>query len=65
LSVSAARDKIREEFVKHKNEHDPAKIRELLKIAKESEEIIRTKVVQAERVKPNAFSKQMMQVIYQ
>ncbi len=53
----AARKRIRDEFSKHKNESVPVKISELLKIAKESEEILRTKVIQAEQVNPQLYSK--------
>jgi len=53
--VAAARNKIRQEFSNHKNENDPAKITELLKVAQESEELLRTKVIQAEETKPNIY----------
>lgn len=59
LFVKAARNKIKTEFVKHKSESDPTKIQELLKVAQESDEILRTKVMQAQEIRPNVFSKLM------
>ncbi|ODN00965.1 Complex III assembly factor LYRM7 [Orchesella cincta] len=54
-ALQAARDKIKTEFLKHKAETDPGKIDELIKVAKESEELLRTKVIQAQEVKPHVF----------
>jgi hypothetical protein len=66
MNCVGARNRIREEFTRNKSESDPKKISELLKVAKESEEIIRTKVVQAEQVQPHLFSKsvKIVKIIY-
>lgn len=42
--------------MKHKAENDPGKVEELLKMAKESDEILKTKVIQAKEVRPNVYS---------
>jgi len=54
-ALQVAREKIKTEFLKHKAESDPTKIDELIKVAKESEELLRTKIIQAQEVKPHVF----------
>lgn len=49
--------KIREEFSKHKAITDPQEINSLLKVAQESEELLRTKVVQLSQVRKDVYRK--------
>lgn len=55
-ALDASRKKIREEFTKHKSVTEPNQITELIKVANESEELLRTKVMQLKEVRPNVFN---------
>jgi hypothetical protein len=57
VSVSDVRVKINDEFKKFQSVSDPAEITNLLKVATETEEMLRTKVIQAQQIRPNVFRK--------
>ncbi|MEE6459719.1 hypothetical protein FKM82_000712 [Ascaphus truei] len=52
-ALDAARQKINEEFKKHKSESSPAKISELLKIGADVEVLLRTTVIQGVHTGPH------------
>ncbi|OXA46858.1 complex III assembly factor LYRM7 [Folsomia candida] len=55
VALDGAKMKIREEFSKHKAITDPQEINSLLKVAQESEELLRTKVVQLSQVRKDVY----------
>uniref|UniRef100_A0A182QDQ7 Complex III assembly factor LYRM7 n=1 Tax=Anopheles farauti TaxID=69004 RepID=A0A182QDQ7_9DIPT len=54
-TISAARQRIREEFIKNKDIKDEAQIKEKIKIAKDVDVELRRSVVQAVRKQPTVF----------
>ncbi|CAI9735771.1 Hypothetical predicted protein [Octopus vulgaris] len=54
-ALEASKQKINQEFRKNINETDPTGIKKLLKIAEDSEMILRTQIIQAEETTPGVY----------
>lgn len=53
--LTAARNKINEEFRKHLTVEEPERVEELLKVANEAEVTLRTEVIQARQTSPGVY----------
>ena len=56
LALEAGRQRIRNEFLKHKSETDPSKITELISMAESAEKFLRCNVVQGVETDRRTFS---------
>jgi complex III assembly factor LYRM7 len=54
-ALKVTREKINEEFRKHSTVSNPEEIKKLLQIASESNDILRTKVLQAQEIRPQVY----------
>lgn len=55
LALEAGKERIRNEFLKHKNETDPSKISELISMAESADKFLRHNVVQGIQTDRSTF----------
>jgi len=54
-ALKVTREKINEEFRKHSTVSNPEEIKKLIQVASESNDILRTKVLQAQEIRPQVY----------